>query len=260
MNSITSGGEPNAPPQEVMLGLAPYYVAMVPIGLLVFAAFEAACLRWLVRGESGGGLFGLRLDSDTWRVFGVYWLWVAYCIFAAVAIVAFYALLVAFGGLGGAARFVAILVGALAPIGIVALLVWGGVLFAPAAATSIGRRKLIFLSARRVSAPRYWPLLTSFFLVIVGYLIVSTILSAILQIPINSAMAPVMLALMSGADGADAVALMQEALFTPLMIGVLVLNGLASLVLTTVYYIAMFGVNARAFEAAAQAGDVERAA
>ncbi|MGQ0531298.1 MAG: hypothetical protein ACT4OF_01230 [Caulobacteraceae bacterium] len=256
LGSISSGGEPGPPPQQVILSLAPYYLAGIPIGLLLFAAFEAACLRWLVRGEAGGGLFGLRLDADTWRVFGVYWLWIAYFLCVVIAIAVFYGLLAAFGALGGAARFIAILIGALAPIGIVALLIWGGVLFAPAAATSIGRRKLTFLSARRVSAPRYWPLLTSFFLVIVGYLIASTIVSTILQIPINAAMAPVMQAMLSGGDGAEALRLMQDVLLTPLMVTLLVVSVLISFVLATVYYIALFGVNARAFEAAAQAGDV----
>jgi hypothetical protein len=258
VGAIRSGAEPAGPPQSVLVGLAPYYLAMLPIGFMLFAAFEAACLRWLVRGEAGGGLLGLKLDADTWRVFAVYWLWVGYAIGAVLAIAAFYALLLALGGLGSLARFLAILIGALAPIGIAALLIWGGVVFAPAAATSIGRRKLTFLSARRVSGPRYWPLLTAFVLVIVGYMIAATIVSSVLQIPFNSAMAPVMQAMLSGADGAEALSLMQEALMTPLMLGVFAVNVAVSFVLATVYHVALFGVNARAFEAAAEAGDVAR--
>jgi len=258
LGAISSGVEPAAPPQHLMIGLLPYYLATIPIGLLLFAAFEAACLRWLVRGESGGGLFGLRLDSDTWRVFGVYWLWIAYFLCVVIAIALFYAVLVAIGGIGGAARLIAMLAGALAPLGILALLVWGGVLFAPAAAASVGRRKLTFLSARKISAPRFWPLLTSFVLVMVGYLIASTVLSTILQIPVNQAMAPVVQSVVRGGDGAQALALLQEALLTPPMIGVIVVNVLASLMLATVYYIAMFGVNARAFDAALEAGDASR--
>jgi hypothetical protein len=42
------------------------------------------------------------------------------------------------------------------------------------------------------------------------------------------------------------------------MLAILIVNMLVSFVLATVYYIAAFGVNARAFEAAAEAGDVER--
>ncbi|MGD9980891.1 MAG: hypothetical protein AB7H66_12635 [Hyphomonadaceae bacterium] len=258
VSSISSGGEPSAPPQHVMLALAPFYAVFGLISLVLFAAFEAACLRWLIRGESGGGLLGLKLDADTWRVVGVYWLWIAYFLCVVVAIGVFYGLLAAVGSIGGAARIIAMLVGALAPIGILAMLVWGGALFAPAAATSVGRRKLTFLSARKVSAPRYWPLLTSFFMVIVGYLIVSTVLSTILQIPINNAVTPVMRRILSGADGAEAVSLLQEAFSTPLMIGVFAVNLLVSFLLATAYYIAMFGVNARAFEAAADAGQIER--
>jgi len=258
VNSILSGGEPSAPPQQVMLALAPFYAVFGLISLMLFAAFEAACLRWLIRGESGGGLLGLRLDADTWRVFGVYWLWIAYFVCVVVAIGVFYGLLIAVGSMGAVARLIAMLAGTLAPIGIAVLLIWGGVLFAPAAAASVGRRKFTFLSARKVSAPRYWPLLTSFFLVIVGYLIVSTVLSTILQIPINNAVTPVMHRILSGADGAEAVRLLQEAFSTPQMIGVFAVNLLVSFLLATVYYIAMFGVNARAFEAAADAGQIER--
>lgn len=258
LGSISSGAEPGPPPREAMLGVLPFYLAVLPIGLVLFAAFEAACLRWLVRGEAGGGLFGLQFDADTWRVFAVYLLWVVYFIVVCIAIGAFYGLLIAFASLGGAARFIAILVGALAPIGIAALLIWGGVLFAPAAAASIGQRKLVFLSARKVSAPRYWPLLTSFFLVIAGYVVVSMVVSTVLQMPLNQAMAPATTAILSG-DAARGLSLMQETLLTPAMLAVMAANVLASFVLATLYYVAMFGVNARAFEAAAEAGDVARA-
>ena len=75
----------------------------------------------------------------------------------------------------------------------------------------------------------------------------------------STAMASVMQQVLAGADGADALRAMQEAFLTPFMIGVFAVNVVASFVLSIVYYIAMFGVNARAFEAAAEAGDVERA-
>lgn len=258
LGAISSGVAPSPPDQEIVLALAPYSLASIPISLLLFAAFEAACLRWLVRGEAGGGFFGMKLDADTWRVLGVYGLWIVCFVLLILSLTVFYGALMAFSSLGSAARVVAMLCGALAPIGFLALLIWGAVSFAPAAATSIGRRKFTFISARRVSKPRYWPLLTAFLLVIVGYVIVASIISAIFQIPINNAMAPVMAAMMSGNDGPHLLTLVQEAFFTPTMLAILIVNMLVSFVLATVYYIAAFGVNARAFEAAAEAGDVER--
>ena len=259
VSSVSSGNQPAPPSGDLVLRLAPLYLVFIPISLLLFSLFEAACLRWMIRGEAGGGFLGLKFDADTWRVFGVYWIWIAYLVVAVIATALFYVLVAALSSVGGAARFIAILIGTLAPVGIAALLIWGGVLFAPAAAASVGRRRFTFFAARKISSPRYWPLLTSFFLVIVGYLIVSTIMSTILQIPMSTAMASVMQQVLAGADGADALRAMQEAFLTPFMIGVFAVNVVASFVLSIVYYIAMFGVNARAFEAAAEAGDVERA-
>jgi hypothetical protein len=51
------------------------FLLMIPLYLCV-AAYEAACLRWMIRGEAPG-LFGWRFDDDTWRVYGVYWCWLA---------------------------------------------------------------------------------------------------------------------------------------------------------------------------------------
>src|SRR5262249_47612508 len=48
---------------------------MIPLFILL-AAYEAACLRWMIRGEAPG-LCGLTLDADVWRVYGVYWCWFA---------------------------------------------------------------------------------------------------------------------------------------------------------------------------------------
>jgi predicted metal-binding membrane protein len=47
------------------------FLLLIPLYIVV-AAYEAACLRWMIRGEAPG-LFGLTLNNDTWRVWGVYW-------------------------------------------------------------------------------------------------------------------------------------------------------------------------------------------
>src|SRR5262249_11160492 len=69
-------------PQKIALDFNPSEIGLVLLGELALAfaialataSYEAACLRWMIRGERGG-LFGLSLDGDTWRVYAGYWLW-----------------------------------------------------------------------------------------------------------------------------------------------------------------------------------------
>jgi hypothetical protein len=49
-------------------GVMLIYLVFLFAFFVLTAAFEAACLRWLIRGESGGGFLGLQLGADTWRV------------------------------------------------------------------------------------------------------------------------------------------------------------------------------------------------
>lgn len=258
IGAVSGGGEATAPPANVLVSIAPHYAGIIVVSVVLFAMFEAACLRWLVRGEAGGGFLGLKFDADTLRILGVYLAWIAYAIVLTLAITIFYALIFALGSLGGPAQFIAILIGALSPVGIAALMIWLGVLFAPAAATTIGRRRFSFLAARKVVGKRFWPLLTAFFLIIVAYLVISTILSTIAQIPMNQAMLPVTSAIISGADGEEIARQMQAVLSSPIVLGSLAVQMLANMILGVVYYVAMFGANARAFEAAVEAGDIER--
>src|SRR5262245_16089078 len=61
------------PPASVM-GLGPSYFLLLLGTYILLAAYEAACLRWMIHGEVKG-LFGLSLGADTWRVWFSYWLW-----------------------------------------------------------------------------------------------------------------------------------------------------------------------------------------
>jgi len=56
---------------------------------LALAAYEAACLRWIIRGEAPG-FFGWRFDNDMWRVYGIYWCWLVihYAVGFATSVVA----------------------------------------------------------------------------------------------------------------------------------------------------------------------------
>ena len=50
------------------------FLLMIPL-YLALAAYEAACLRWMIRGEAPAP-FGWRFDHDMWRIYGIYWCWV----------------------------------------------------------------------------------------------------------------------------------------------------------------------------------------
>jgi hypothetical protein len=260
MGALSSGGEPSAPPMHALLAIAPFYALMFPIGIILLAMLEAACLRWLVRGEAGGGLLGLKLDGDTWRVVAIYLMWIAYFIVLSIAVAVFYGVLVWVGSFGGVAQFLAILLGALAPIGLMAIMIWGAVLFAPAAATSVGQRRFAFFTAPKVVGKRFWSLLTAFLIVIVAGAVISYVLQLILQLPMQAAIMQVMAAAMNGADEAQIFDAIKEAFSSPIVLISFALQTLANLIITYLLYVALYGVNARAFEAAVEAGDVERAA
>ena len=249
IGTVTSGGEPSAPPREV-LALAPYGLVVGVLSLIVLAAYEAACLRWLIRGEAGGGLMGLRFGADTWRVFCVYLLWIVFGIVFVVALVLFYVALNMLGGPGGAMRMVAILIGALAPLGLIALLIWLSTRLAPAAATSVARGKIAFFGAWGVTHGRFWPLLGAFVIVCVGYFVIATIVSNILQIPMTQATAPLMRDVMSGADGAQLASRIQALISALTSIAYVAASLAISPIMSMLFYIALFGVNASAVRAA----------
>ncbi|MBI3439360.1 MAG: hypothetical protein HY054_12070 [Proteobacteria bacterium] len=140
---------------------------------LALAAYEAACLRWMIRGEAPG-LFGWRFDNDMWRVYGVYWCWVG----------VHYAVAMAMGVLIVPIMFATmpsfLMNAGGAPPDIFAMMRWQlsvqlpltllqylplifvGVRFGPAAATTVARQRFSFLEAWTVTRGRFWELLGSF--------------------------------------------------------------------------------------------------
>lgn len=256
LQAVTQGGEPPTPPAE-LFALLPYagFVALVAFGL--FAAFEAACLRWLVRGESGGGLLGLKADADTWRVLATYFVWLGLFVAFSILIAIFYVVVNVVANLGGPARIVAMLLGALAPLGFIALLIWGAVTFAPAAATSIARRRFAFFAAPGIVRGHFWQLLGSFLILWLGYCVISLIVGQILQIPAQSALAPVIRDMARGDMGSIGPK-MVEAMSSPAYLLSMGANMVFGVIAGIVFYVAMFGVNARAVLAAqASAGTTD---
>lgn len=148
-----------------MLLLIPLYIAV--------AAYEAACLRWMIRGEAPG-LFGITLDYDVLRVYGVYWCWfVAHmAIGVVVSMLMFPFMMMMMGDViaqGPEPDPAAMWNLQLKLQGISMLqyipMIFIGVRFAPAAATSIARRRFSFFEAWKVTEDRFWALFGSFALI-----------------------------------------------------------------------------------------------
>jgi hypothetical protein len=136
--------------------------------------------------------------------------------------------------------------GGLAPLGLLALWILVSVRLAPAAAMSIAERRFAFFGAWRVTRSHFWSLLGSFVILIVGYSVIAIILGQIIQIPIDRTMTPILQDMMTGGDTNDAVRRMSEAMQTPtfMIFGSFYL--IVTAIIACVYYVAMFGVNARA--------------
>ncbi|MBL8546022.1 MAG: hypothetical protein JNL81_06125 [Hyphomonadaceae bacterium] len=242
-----------APPPASVMGLLPAYFLLLFFTYVLLASYEAACLRWMIRGETGG-LFGLSLGADTWRVYAGYWMWfllliAAYIACAVIALV-FMGSIFAVGSTGDANAMTSL--GFAAPVLFLVILL--GLLFfavrlAPAAATSIARKKFAFFDAWTVTKGRFWALLGSFVLLWLMYVVAVIVLSVGIGVAVGM-----------GAGGAyNPNATPEEAMdvfASPQVLApVLVIYGLM-IVAAFVWFLALFGINARAAQAALEEGKI----
>jgi hypothetical protein len=244
----------------LFLLLIPFYFAT--------AAFEAACLRWMIRGEAPG-LFGLTFDHDMWRVYGVYWVW-----FLALLVVNFAASLLmlplmfvmmgdvmAQGGTtpNSAEMFeLQLKVQSLSLLQYIPL-AFIGIRFGPAAATSVARKEFSFFEAWKVTRDRFLPLLGSYallwFLMAVAFAVSCAVFYSAMFGPLIS---DVIAAWPSLPE--TVFERYRDAFFTPsnmMLIGVAYLFNLALLL---AYTVLSYGINARAVLAAIEEGKIEKAA
>ena len=246
------------PPASVM-ALGPAYLLFMVAYYLLLASYEAACLRWMIRGERGG-FFGLALNSDTLNVYLTYWVWWLLAIaFYIVALIVGVGLAFALGagvqaspeqgGALGLGVFITILV-------VLLLLVYFGVRLAPAAATSIARKRFAFFDAWTVTRGRFFSLLGSFLLLFVIYIVAAMVLVG----GLGAVMAGGLVGHI-GASGEPSSAQELAAMFASpsVWIPIAILYGL-SLAGGFVFYVALFGVNARAAQAALAEGKIAPAA
>jgi hypothetical protein len=250
--TIMSGGEPSEPPVQMMRGVLPWYGLFGLLGLILLAAFEAACLRWMIRGERGG-LMGLTLGADTWRVFLTYFVWLVLGVLFAMLVVVSYGLLFLLSNALPVVRPLFMLIALLMPLALAALGIWGATRLSPAAAMSIARRKFSFFHAWGATRERFWDLLGAFVILLAAYLAIGTLMSVLIRIPMTYAMIPIFTDVMSRADVETIIAHANEALSNPLLLAIVGAYMIASMVLGLLLYVAWFGVNAYAASGGAAA-------
>lgn len=239
---------------------------------LLYAAYEAACLRWLIHGEQKG-FMGLTLDADTWRVYVTYWVWFGLYLAGSTALsiimIAVMSIL-ALGGAGAGADAAGMAMGFIAVTGLLYIAYYGAMIyfavrFAPAAATSIARRRFSFFQAWTVTKGRFWALLGAFLLLWLIYCIFAVVFGAIGLGAVLGAAAPQwgdlfstdphVMTQASDEFGRAIMAALAQPQMWALLGGVqLVIWGVG-----LVLYVAMFGINARAAALALAEGKIKPA-
>lgn len=157
-NFFNPGADATPPNPMAALWIIPLAFFFTFIYFVITASFEAACLRWMIRGERPG-LFGMTLDSDTWRVYGLYWIWLL-CYF--VAWIGYLILNTLISRLLPENQIALLIV-----LGVYLLaILFGAVSLAPASAVTITLKRLSFGEAAEATDGRFLALLGSFAIVI----------------------------------------------------------------------------------------------
>ncbi len=210
------------------------YLGIIPLFLGLAAAFEAAVHRWLVRGEAGGGLLGLKIDGAFWNVLLCYLTWIP----VGLVVVVLVGILLGVGIGGGAASgggLVGFLLGLVGVLSAIAVGVYLPARFAPAAALSVARGRYAFFEAWGATRGRALNLIGAYLLLFVIFLVVSLIWQV--------TMSGLLKRVMSGVAEAHSFG----AIFSIVDIGTLIAVAVSYLAVTVfqmVINMAVFGINA----------------
>jgi hypothetical protein len=262
-SAAASGQGSQADGAAIVMGMLGFFFSLF-IFLFFFyvllAAYEAACLRWMIHGEVVGFL-GLSLGAPTWRVYSTYWLWFAINmgISTVVSLVTMPFMFMGMAGAaGGGMSDPTVMVGTMMTLQIVATLLqyvifaFVGIRFAPAAATSITLRKFSFFTAWTVTKGRFWALFGSFVLIGLIYGLVFMVLFVVAGGLVFAQAWPT---ITSGAS-ADEVMTAIAGLMTPQILAVLAGIYLVMSFVGMIFAVMFYGVNARAALAAVEDGKI----
>ncbi|WP_395647426.1 hypothetical protein [Terricaulis sp.] len=261
--SAAAAGDTTAPepPAGLMSGIGVLLLSSLVFLFALYltvAAFEAACLRWMIRGESGG-LMGLSLGRDTWNVYLTYWVWFflymgASIVIGMISTVATFAVLA--GGQNGpdVGATLAVALGVRLLLNIV--LIYFAVRLAPAAAVTVGRKTFAFFDAWKVTKGRFWAMFGAFLIWCLIVLVGEIVMVAVIVALIFPGLFTALQSLATDPTGAQ----VGEALAAGMNPQSLAAAGavyLIFLALGLVVYVAFYGINARAVIAAAEDGKIE---
>ena len=167
--AMLKGAQPDPPDPSRALWLLPLIFIWLFIHCVLMAAYEAGCLRWMIRNESRGW-FGLTVDDDAWRVYGAYWVWAGFYLIWLIAFLLLAALLNRLLGEGHFGVWIGLgLLGLCAAASMVA--------FAPAAATCVAKQRFAFFESVNASEDRLPALAGSFALILGAQWLVSQALT-----------------------------------------------------------------------------------
>lgn len=261
LGSAASGTTPDFPGMD---SPGPIFVLMGSIivlmfaGYFAFAMFEAGCLRWMVRGETGGVL-GLSLGRDTWTVYLTLWIWfflyMGYSMVSGI-IGTIVAGLILFAMRDSSNYMLSVIISQGVQLLTYIPMIYFAVRLAPAAAVSVGEKRVAFFDAWKVTKGRFWELFGSFFviylIVIVGEVVIFGAVIALFFGSVWSTLANM------GSDPTGQQTLQAIAsIFTAQNMAILATVYLIVLVLGLLVYILFYGINARAVIAAADEGKVQ---
>lgn len=240
---------------SIFLFLIPFY--------LVLASYEAACLRWMIRGETPG-LFGITFNHDTWRVYGIYWCWLItqFAVSMAVSFVTLPIVFMMMGDIYAAGvdpespdiwtlqmRVQALSLLQYIPLAII------GIRLGPAAATSIARKRFSFFDAWAVTRDRFWALFGSYALLWLVLVLVGGGLSGAFWWYMAG---PEIVSIVQApnADHSDTVRAIFERVFT--LEGLTLGGGAYAIyfIVSLIYVLLSYGINARAALAALDEGKI----
>jgi hypothetical protein len=253
--------EPPPNPSGILL-MIPLGLVWVFVMFVLLAAYESACVRWMLRGEESGPL-RLHFGADMWRVYGTYWVWFLYILISWVVFV----IAVAVSGIAG------VQAGEASPlvvlgVALVFCLAWlyVTVRLSPASATSIGLGEFAPLKAWTVSRGRFWALFGAYLLLFIMYFVIVCVVTGI---TLSSYYSQVF----GGLDwtlaqtNPDAfmreyeqasLAATQQMFSNPASIAIYIGSQVLAFAIAMVFYLLWFGIEARAVQAALMEGKIEK--